>query len=222
MMKGFVAIAVAVLGSGWPLYASGSTCSDNPAIEQTAFNGTLRDYLIHIAEFYGVSVVAELKAAPTNVEIPGGQIALRSALSYASTGYTMSCTGNTVQLSTPASLKESTNPLNHKFNAFVVPADADGFVLMLNQQLKREQQFQRNSHSNSLNGGPSGFVGLETSRHALRQETVQDISVRDLLLREAAQAHIIAIATVNNRSVPSRTASDAPDFYLRALPKAPE
>jgi hypothetical protein len=222
ILKICTALSLALFGSGWPLYAASTTCSDNPAVEQLPFKGPLHDYLIHIAELYGVSVVAELNEKPTNVDVPGGQIALQSALGYASTGYTVSCTGDTVRLFTPAVLKDATNPLNHKFAAFVVPADADGFVLMLKQQLKREGQLRTNPSGNRLNGGYSGFVGLDTSRHALRQETVENISARDLLLREASQANLIAIATTIKKGASSGTVSEAPDLYLRALPKKSE
>lgn len=164
------------------------------SLEQRGFTGNIHDALRYVAITFHVPLIAECySSSKFSITIPSDLLDGKTALAkIVNKGHLkLHYRGELAYVFDEAILHDKRNQLNHSFARFDVPADADLFLMILPSRLHNDVGKQPGDPS--IGGFAISGIANPNLKGRLHKETLESITARDLLLKEAASLSFWAV-----------------------------
>lgn len=159
-------------------------------IVQGGFSGSVAQTLTYIGRTFKTPFVAECDAASDKqVSVPPGPMDGQAALNglLAQTGLASTFVSGTTYVYDQAIVRDPADQLSYVFPSFNVPRDADLFLGLLFARLHND--FGKLPGDPTIGGYAESTIRNDELRDKLKEEKIDYMSARNLLLQEAGTSH---------------------------------
>lgn len=184
-------------------------------IQQQGFSGSLPEALRYIATTFHLPLVAECyDIAKVRITLPAGPLESNAALAQVVRmgQLRLQRRGNLSYVFDSALVHDKHNLLNHEFPSFNVPRDADMFLAILISRVHNDAT--KKPGDPSIGGFVLSFPPNAALKDKLQEETLKNISARNLLLKEAASLSFWVVVSYPYPPLKKQTKESANQFPI--------
>ncbi len=196
-------VVMVLLAAGCPAQTPGC---ETPILFQDVARASPVTVLSAAAEKLHGSVLAELWYGTREIELPAPSMTLNAILPLISPNLVCTSDNEVITIYDPDVKGSRENALNYEFQFFLMPRDVSQFSLLLRGRLAREP-FLRKTSEKRLMTAPSGYLAYDRDSYPLREESLPNITARDLLRRVAQEQKIVSIVELQKPTAVSTHAS---------------